>query len=174
MLSAPMTKALNEQIAREGQASDMYLAMAAWCEQSKLPGCANFFYAQADEERVHLLKLFRYVSSAGAAAVVPGRDAPPAKYKSILAAFEYALKKEEEVTAAINELIDLCLKQKDYGTELFLQWYVAEQQEEEGSFRAICDMIALVGPEGRGLYLIDNDIAARTGAAAAAAGDGGK
>lgn len=155
--------ALNKQIAMEAVASDEYLAMAAWCERARLAGCAKFFYAQADEERGHLLKIFHYLTTAGAVAVVPARKASPTTFRNVTQVFDISYKQECTVTKSIYTLIDLCTKKKDYATLQLLQWFVTEQQEEERTFSAILDMIKLVGTEGHGLYLFDKEVAGKVG-----------
>lgn len=153
--------ALNKQIAMEATASDEYLAMAAWCERARLTGCAKFFYAQSDEERGHMLKIFHYLTTAGAVAVVPARKVVPNTFRAITQVFALSYKQECTVTQSIYTLIDLCTKKKDYATLQLLQWFVTEQQEEERTFSAILDMIKLVGTEGHGLYLFDKEVGNR-------------
>lgn len=158
MLSAKMVKALNNQISEEAFASHYYLAMASWCDKSGLPGSAKFLYSHSEQERQHMLKLFHYVNDAGGQAVIQAVKEPSIKFKSISDVFDAVLANEKSVTRAINNLVDLCLQEKDYSTFNFLQWYVAEQHEEERLFNSILDMIKVAGTEGRGLFLIDREI----------------
>lgn len=158
MLSAKMVKALNHQIAEEAYASHYYLAMASWCDKSGLRGSAKFLYAHGEQERQHMLKLFHYVNDAGGHAVIQAVKEPPAKFKSISDVFNLMLEHERFVTKAINNLVDICLEEKDYSTFNFLQWYVAEQHEEERLLNSILDLIRIAGVEGRGLFLIDKEI----------------
>lgn len=159
MLSEKIEKALNEQIAQEALAADYYLALAGWCAQNGRPGAAKFMYAQSDEERAHMLKLFHYVGDSGGKARVAVTKALGADFKSIADVFDFAREHERKVTRSIHQLVDLCLTTKDYGTFHFLQWYVAEQQEEERMMGAICDMIGLAGKDARGEFFIDREIA---------------
>ena len=157
MLSKKMEAALNGQIAYEAHATTSYLSMASWCEKQGLPGCAEFFYAQSDEERMHMLKIVRFVNECGGHALIPKVDAPPNDYKSLEDAFKAALKQEQEVTKQIHNLTDLALKGKDFPAFQFLQWFVEEQVEEEAQFSGILDMIA---QSGKGpLFLLDRAIA---------------
>lgn len=158
MLSAKMIKALNTQISEEIYASHYYLAMASWCHKNGLPGSAKFMYAHSEQERQHMLKLFHYVNDAGGHAVIQAVSEPPVKFKNISDIFESVLANEKSVTKSINGLVDLCLQEKDYSTFNFLQWYVAEQHEEESLFNSILDLIKVAGTEGRGLFLIDREI----------------
>lgn len=105
-----------------------------------------------------MMKLFKYVNDAGGHAVVGAVKEPPVEFKSLSNVFELVLKHELHVTQAINSLVDACLKDKDYSTFNFLQWYVAEQHEEERLLKTILDLIKLTGTEGRGLFFVDKEI----------------
>ena len=159
MLSQKIEAALNEQIVKEAYAANYYLAMASWCEKSGLRGCAEFMYEQSEEELEHMMKLFRYVNAAGGHALVSAIKEPANSYKSISHVFQLALEHEIGVTKSINKLVELCFSQKDYSSFNFLQWYVAEQHEEEKLFNSILDVIKIAGADPRGLLLIDNEIA---------------
>jgi ferritin len=158
MLSKNIQDALNKQTGEESYASSYYLSMASWADKAGLRGCAKFLYAHSEAERVHMMKLFRYVNDAGGHALVQAVKAPPADFKSINSVMELILSHERHVTKAINALVETCLTEKDYSTFNFLQWYVAEQHEEERLFQSILDMIKVAGTEGRGLFLIDKEI----------------
>lgn len=158
MLSKKMESALNEQISRESAAEQAYLAMACWCETNKLPGVASFFYRQSQEEREHMLKLIRYVNKTGGSAVVPGAKPPKQKFASLTETMETALESERAVSKAINGLIDVAIALKDHSTFNFLQWYVAEQHEEEVLYADILDMIKLFGKDEKGLFFLDREI----------------
>jgi ferritin len=133
--------------------------MASWCDFNGLEGCSTFLYAQSEEEREHMLKLFNYIIEAGGQALAPEIKKIPKDFKNVVNVFNLALKQEISNTKSINNLADVCLKEKDYSTFNFLQWYVAEQHEEEMLFKTILDKISIIGTEGQGLYLIDNEIA---------------
>lgn len=167
MLNHRVEKALNDQIAKEAYASSSYLAMASWCETQGLRGCTAFFYAQSDEERVHMLKLIKYVNASGGQATIPALDEPKATYKSVNDVFETSLKQEQDVTKSINKLVELAFSVKDHASYNFLQWYVAEQHEEERLFKGILDIIHLGGKDPRSLLLIDKEIAVLRAAEAA-------
>ena len=159
MLLKEIEAALNAQIANEAYASNSYLSMASWCEKKGLRGSAAFMYEQSEEEREHMMRMIKYVNEAGGHAKVSALKEPPYVYKSISQVFELALQHEIHVTQSINKIVDLSLSKKDYGTFNFLQWYVAEQHEEEHLFNSILDIIQISGTEGRGLLLLDNEIA---------------
>lgn len=159
MLSKIVQDGLNKQVAMEAASSQAYLAMASWCEiQPGLDGVTQFFYEQSDEERMHMLKLIRYINERGGFGVVPQLDQPNITFVSLNKVFEDFLKHEIAVSESINELVDLALKEKDYATHNFLQWYVSEQIEEEALARMLNDKLELVGDDKGGIYLFDRDI----------------
>ncbi len=157
-LSTRMEAALNEQIALEGNASSIYLAMAAWCETQALAGCAAFFYAQSDEERGHMLKILHYIVEVDGVVKVPALKEPKASYDSIQHVFEQVYEEEKKVTAAIYNLLSISEAENDHATALFLQWYVAEQREEEAQIRTILDKVKLIGTGGQSLFFIDQEL----------------
>ena len=159
MLLKKIEAALNKQIAQEGFASYYYLGMASWCQLKGFDGAATFMYRQSEEERGHMLKLFHYINETGGHAYAPEITKTQDKFKSIVDVFMLALRQEQANTKSINNLVDLCLKEKDYSTFNFLQWYVAEQHEEEMVFKGILDKIDIIGTDGKGTYMIDNAIA---------------
>ena len=158
MLSEKMQTVLNKQIRIEAESSQIYLAMASWAELQGLSGVAEFMYAQSDEERMHMLKLFKYINERGGHALVSELDAPAIEFGSIKEMFETLFTHETFVSQSINELVHIALEEKDYATHNFLQWYVAEQIEEEAQARTILDKIKMIGDDKGGLYLFDNDI----------------
>ncbi|HRN35920.1 MAG TPA: ferritin [Flavobacteriales bacterium] len=158
MVSRIVEQALNAQVAKEAISSQIYLAMASWAEVQGLEGIAAFLYSHSDEERMHTLKLMHYINERGGHAVVPALPKPPAGMKNIMDVFKSILQQEIEVSADINAIVDLCLKEKDYTTHNFMQWYVAEQIEEERLARTLLDKLNLIGNDKAGLYLFDRDL----------------
>lgn len=158
MVSKKVENALNAQVAKEAMSSQVYLAMASWAEVQGLEGVAAFLYRHSDEERMHSLKLMRYINERGGHAVVPSLGQPPKDMKGIMDVFKSILAQEVEVTGEINAIVDLCLKEKDYTTHNFMQWYVAEQIEEERLARTMLDKLNLIGGDKGGLYLFDRDL----------------
>ena len=158
MLSKKIEKALNAQIKIEAESSQFYLAMASWAETQGLNGTAKFLYAHSDEERIHMLKLVKFVNERGGHAEIPALSQPPIEFKSLQFIFESLLKHETMVTQKINDVVDVCLKEKDYTTHNFMQWYVSEQIEEEGLARTIMDKVNMIGNDKGGLYLFDRDL----------------
>lgn len=158
MLSERMQEVLNKQVRIEAESSQIYLAMASYAEQKGLEGTSEFMYEASDEERMHMLKMFKYINERGGHAKVTELDGPELEFGSIKEMFETLFNHEVFVSQAINELVHIALEEKDYATHNFLQWYVAEQIEEEAQARTILDKINLIGDDKGGLYLFDNDI----------------
>ena len=156
MLKKTIEDICNRQIEREGYSSNLYLAMASWAETSGLRGVAGWMYAQADEERLHMLKFIKYINERGGKAIIPSLNQPPAAYKSVEAVFNEVLKHEEFITSSINEIVALTLDEKDFNTHNFLLWFVMEQVEEEASVKTILDKIQLIGKNN--MYEFDRDV----------------
>jgi ferritin len=159
MLSKKIELALNQQIELEAASSQYYLAMASWAEVQGLNGVASFLFGHSDEERLHMIKLVKFVNERGGHGIVPALKAPVSNFKSITQVFETILEHETKVSNEINKLVDSCLKEKDYTTHNFLQWYVSEQIEEEALARNNVDKLKLMGGEKGALYFFDRDMA---------------
>lgn len=160
MLSTNLLQKLNTQVNLEFYSSNLYLQMSAWCDHKGFSGSAKFLRDHASEEMVHMHKIFDYIQDTGAYAEIGNIDKPEMACESLQDVFEQTYKHEKFITKQINELVDITLKEKDYSTFNFLQWYVAEQHEEEKLFKSILDKIEIIGFEGRGLYMIDKEIGA--------------
>ena len=156
MLSEKMLKALNEQITLEFYSSNLYLQMSSWCEFNALDGCAKFLKVHAAEEMEHMQRLFTYVNETGGLAIVGQIDAPPVEFKSISEIFQETYEHEVYITGKINRLAKTAQQEDDFSTFNFLQWYVAEQHEEEKLFKSIIDKIEMIGPSG--LFFIDKEV----------------
>lgn len=158
MLSKNLLTKLNTQVTLELFSSNLYLQMSAWCEHQGLNGSAKFLKAHAAEEMQHMYKLFEYIQDTGALAIIEAIDKPDIEFENIRDVFMQTYAHERMITAQINELVGIALSEKDYSTFNFLQWYVAEQHEEEKLFKGIVDKIEMIGIEGRGIFLIDSEI----------------
>ena len=121
-------------------------------------GAAKFLSEHAAEEMQHMRKLFTYLNETGALAVITAIEAPAHEYKSLKEIIELTYKHEKLITSKINELVGKTFEEKDYSAFNFLQWYVAEQHEEEKLFSGILDKLNLLGEDGKGLFLIDKDL----------------
>lgn len=159
MLSAAMIDRLNEQINLEMFSSHLYLQMSSWCAYKALDGCATFLSQHADEEMMHMRRLIGYLQETGALVRLNGMEAPPWDFTSLTEMFEKIYAHEQFITTKINDLVHLANTEPDYSTLQFLQWYVAEQHQEEFLFKSILDKIKLIGTDGQGLFFIDREIA---------------
>lgn len=157
-LSEDIENILNEQIKVEAYASSLYLAMSSWCDDQGLDNAADFFAKQSDEERAHMLKLFKYVSDRGGRPVSPEVAKVPVDFESFRGIFEQTLEQEMFVTEQFNNIADRCMKAKDYVTFNFLQWFLEEQVEEEYVARRILEMFDVIGEEGTGRWEIDRHL----------------
>lgn len=158
MLTEKVLAGLNDQIGKEDYSSQLYLSMASWAEFKGYEGISSWLYAQAEEERVHMLRLVRYINERDGHAVVPGIETPPGDFGNVFDMFDKVLAHEKFISGSINEIVAVCIEEKDFTTWNWIQWFVNEQIEEEASARAIIDKLKLVGKEN--LYLFDRDIMA--------------
>ena len=155
MLSKEVIALLNEQINKEMFAANLYPSMSSWCYENSYDGAGKFLMQHANEENEHAQRLVTYLNETDSHVKLASVAKPDDEFKSLLDVFEKTYKHEQEITKSINELVDFMLTKKDYPTFNFLQWYVAEQHEEEALFRGIVDKIKLIGENANGLYLAD-------------------
>lgn len=158
MLSQNVIKLLNDQMNLEFYSSNLYLQMSAWCGQNGFKGAARFLAEHAAEEMQHMRKLFTYLNETGALAIISEIEAPPHEFSSLKQVIELTYEHEKLITSKINELVGKTFEEKDYSAFNFLQWYVAEQHEEEKLFSGIIDKLNLLGDDGKGLFLVDKDL----------------
>lgn len=159
MLTNDMTARLNEQLNLEFYSANLYLQMSAWCSDKGFEGAAAFLKSHSREEMEHMQRLFDYLSDTGAMPVLGSIAAPPVAFNSLADLFEQTYEHEQLITRKINELAHMAMTTQDYSTFHFLQWYVAEQHEEEKLFKSVLDKLALVGSSGKGLFFVDKDLA---------------
>ncbi len=160
MLSEKMEKALNKQINAELYSAYLYLSMSSYFESIDLEGCANWMKAQTQEEMIHAMKIYDYVIERGGRVILDKIEAPKAEWDSALAVFEHAYEHEQLVTSLINDLMNLAIEEKDHATQIFLQWFVSEQVEEEASASAVVQKLKLAG-DGGGLFMVDRELGQR-------------
>ena len=172
MLADEIETALNEQITAELASSHTYLSMAAYYEEEGLAGFADWMRAQAEEERAHAMRLYDYVVDRDGRVRLGGLDAPAVEWGSAAEAFEAAYEHEVTISGMIDDLVALAREHDDNATETMLEWFVAEQVEEEATAQDILDRLRRVGDDGTGLLLVDQELGQR-GGEAAAAGDPG-
>jgi len=162
MLGKKMEKALNEQLNAELYSSYLYASMSAYFASLNLPGFANWMRVQALEEETHAARFYDFINARNGRVLLKPVEGPPAEWASPLAVFEESYKHEIKVTGLINNLVTMALEEKDYATREFLQWFVSEQVEEEASADAIARKLKLIGKDGTGLLMLDQELAART------------
>ena len=161
MLSKKMEAALNEQLNKEIYSAYLYMSMSAYSTHIGLKGFANWFMVQYQEEMMHAMKFYDYINDQGSQVKLMAIDAPPTEFTSPLDMFEKTLKHEQFVTKRINDLVDLAINEKDHATNIFLQWFVTEQIEEEANDNDIITKLKLVGKKGEALLMLDRELAAR-------------
>jgi ferritin len=164
MLSKKMQDALNGQINAELYSSYLYLSMSACFESTNMPGMAAWMRVQAEEEKMHAMKIFDFVADRGGRVTLAAIAAPPTEWESPLAAFEAAYGHEQKVTGLINELVKLSREENDPATDIFLQWFVTEQVEEEKTADDIVQKLKMVQGQLAALYLLDKELGARQAA----------
>lgn len=155
-------KMINDQMNFEFYSAYIYKAMAAYCDAIDLPGFANWFKVQVQEEMYHAEKMYNYLLERRGRPFFTKVDAPPKDWDSVKAAFEHAFEHEQIVTDRINKIMTAAIEENDHATRSFLNWYVDEQVEEEASVDAIIKQLELVKESGHGLFMMEKDMAART------------
>jgi len=161
MLSKKMEEALNKQLNNELYSAYLYLSMSSYSTYIGLKGFANWFMVQYQEEMAHALKFYKYILDQGSQVKLMAIAQPMTEFKSPLDMFEKTLQHEKFVTKSINDLVDLAISEKDHATNIFLQWYVTEQIEEESNDHEIISKLKLVGEEGPALLMLDKELATR-------------
>ena len=162
MISKKMQDAIIEQIAAEFYSAHLYLSMAAYLESVDLPGFAHWMRIQYKEELSHGVKFFEYVIERDGRSVVKTINAPEAEWKGPLDVFETSYKHEQKVTSLINNLVEIAQGEKDHATQIFLEWFVNEQVEEEASARKIIQQLKMMGDSKAALFQLDRELAQRT------------
>jgi len=161
MLDKNMNDHLNAQIQAELYSAYLYLAMAAWCDEESWKGSAHWFRKQAEEEVKHAMKFYHYIVEKGGRAVMEAIQKPPVEWKDLLNVFEAAYEHEITVTKRIHDLVALAREMKDYATEQMLQWFVAEQVEEEAQTLEIVQKLRKVSSSNCGMLYLDGILAKR-------------
>jgi len=171
MIGEKIQQAFNEQLNAELYSSYLYLSMSAYFESINLPGFAHWMRCQAQEEIVHAMKFYNFICERAGTVKLAAIDGPPTAWESPLKAFQDAYSHEQKVTALINNLVDLAVQNRDHASNNFLQWFVAEQVEEEASADKVIQSLKLAGDQGGGLFMIDRELAQRVFAPPPATGE---
>lgn len=162
MLNKKLEKALNEQLNMELQSGYIYQSMAAYFEKNNFRGFARWMDMQAKEEQGHARKIYDYIFSKGGTVTLTAIDSPKANWKNTEEVFKESLEHEQAVTKSIDKIYTLARKENDYATEIFLQWFITEQVEEEENVSEIIEKIKLLGvTNSSAMYLLDKELGER-------------
>ena len=158
LISTEIESLLNQQVKKEAYSSSVYLSMASWCNRNGYDFSADYFFKQAEEERTHQLKFFKYVLDMGGNSVSPEVTGIKQEYNSFREVFEEALDQEISVTNSIKNIYARCMKEQDFVTMEFLNWFLKEQREEEYKARRALELFEVIGEEGTGRWQIDKHV----------------
>jgi ferritin len=161
MINKRMQDAINEQIKFEIYSANLYLSMSAYIEGKNLKGIAHWLRVQYEEETFHALKLYDYLKNREGQVIIQSIDAPPSEFGTPLETFQKVLEHEQHVTAAINNLYKVSIEENDFAAQIFLQWFVNEQMEEEASASEVIGKMKLIGDRGVDLLYLDTELSAR-------------
>jgi ferritin len=161
MLGKVIQDAMNEQMKSEFYAAYQYLSMAAYCESENLPGFAHWMRTQAQEETLHAMKFYDFILDRNGRVVLQAVEEPVVEFGSPLEVFERALEHEQRVTAMINDLYGLAVRENDYASQTFLQWFVTEQVEEEKNAGDVVETLKMIGDRSEALFLLDRELGRR-------------
>ncbi|MBB5395444.1 MULTISPECIES: ferritin [unclassified Mucilaginibacter] len=158
LISADVEMLLNQQVKKEAYSSAVYLSMASWCNRNGFDYSSEYFFKQAEEERQHQLKFYKYILDMGGNAISPEITGIKQEYNSFREVFEEALDQEISVTQSIKNIYARCLKEQDFVTNEFLNWFLKEQREEEYKARRALELFDVIGEEGTGRWQIDKHV----------------
>jgi ferritin len=161
MITQPVLDRMNEQIMQELYSAYLYLSMSAYFESENLPGFATWMRVQSSEEQGHATKFYDYILERGGKVVLLAIPQPPADFASPLDIFKLAYDHEQKVTALINNIYNVATAEKDVASEIFLQWFINEQVEEEKNASQILDILTKIGSSVGGLYQLDHRLGKR-------------
>ncbi len=161
MLSPKVEKALNEQCQKEFYSFYLYLAMAAYCHSKNFKGFAHWMKLQAAEEQEHAKKFYEYILSRDGTVDLKDIPAPTHNFASPADVFAKSLQHEKKITKDIHSLYTLALQEKDYATQIMLQWFVTEQVEEEANVSEIVEKLKMVPTSGGSMLYLDKELGKR-------------
>lgn len=162
MISKKMEDAINKQINKEMYSAFLYMSMSAQATMMGLKGTARWLMVQYHEEMLHAMRFFEYIQRQNGTAKLQAIEEVPSMFSSALDIFEKTLQHEQYVTKSINDLMDLAISEHDHATQAFVAWYVTEQVEEEDNANEILQKLKMIGDNKGGLYMIDQELGART------------
>jgi len=165
MINKKIQDAINAQINLEQYSAQLYLAMSAHCEGRSFRGFAHWLRVQAQEETKHASKLVTFLLDRGGKLELGAISAPQSDFGTVTQVFETILEHEKSITGKIGFLFELSRAEKDYASEITLQWYVTEQVEEEANVGQIVDQLKAVGEQGGGIWYLDSKMGKRAASA---------
>jgi|SRR5699024_1087030 len=163
MIKKKIEEAINDQIQAEFQSAYTYLAASAWFEEQNLSGFASWLKAQWQEEIEHGMKFYNHLIQREGRPILQKIEKPSAQFESPRKVFKSALEQERNITKRIHNMYDIAKTEDDYPLKSLLLWFIDEQVEEEEMVQDIIDKLVLIGEDGSGLYLLDREMAERTG-----------
>ena len=161
MISKNMQDTINAQINKELYSSYLYLSMAAYFEEKNLPGFSKWMHVQADEEREHAMKFYEHLVDRGGRVLLAAIAAPETDWPSNLAVFQEAQAHEAKVTKSIYDMYEQALAEKDFPTQVLLQWFITEQVEEEKNAAEIVHQLELIEAHATAVLMLDHQLAKR-------------
>lgn len=161
MISKPVLDAMNNQITHELYSAYLYLSMAAYFESENLLGFANWMYVQAGEEQEHAMKFFHHIHDRGGKVSLQAIQQPPVEFKSPTDVFQASYEHEQKVTGLINNIFTIASGEKDVASQVFLNWFINEQVEEEKNASQILDLLEKIGGSAGALYQLDHQLSKR-------------
>ena len=161
MLNPKVEEAINEQINAELYSAFLYLSMSAYFQRQNLPGFAKWTYVQYLEETTHALKFFNYVNERGGSVKLTAIKEPPTEWKNPVEVYDAIYKHEQLVTSLIYRIVDIAIQERDHASNNMLQWYVAEQVEEEANASLILEQLKRIGDAQESLYVLDKELGMR-------------
>jgi ferritin len=156
-----LQQAMNDQVRKEFESAYVYLSMAAWMEDQTLPGFAAWLRLQAREEAVHAMKIFDHLIDRGCRVRLQPLSEPPTDFKNPLEVFEQVKRHEQGVTRSIDALYGLAQDDRDFASQVFLEWFITEQVEEEKTSSHVLENVRRVGSDQAALVMLDRELGQR-------------
>lgn len=161
MLNKRLEQELNQQLNREFFSAYLYMSMASYFQSVDLLGFANWMQIQTQEELTHAKKIYNFINQRGGRVILEQIEKPKTNWETPLAAFEESLKHEVFITNSINNIVNAALEEKDHATNIFLQWFVTEQVEEEASVTEIINKLKLMKDTPGAVFMLDRELGQR-------------
>lgn len=162
MISQRMQDALNGQINKELFSAYLYLSMAAYCETINFEGMANWMKVQSQEEMTHAMKIYNFINERGGRVILTHLDPPQVDWESPVQVFDHVLNHERYITSCIYDLVNIAMDERDHTTNIFLNWFVTEQAEEEDTSSKILEKFKMLKNSPDGMFLLDRELGTRT------------